>query len=93
MIGSITPDAINPWLILIASTLTGGVAVVTLAYGKIIKAKLDGDTLEAIYAANNRAIAAGQTPPYPAFLPKGAFTVTTTTTVDLKPTPPGIGEP
>lgn len=89
--GAITPDLINPWLILIASTVTGAVAVGTLAYAKIQRTRLDGGTLEAIYAANDRAIGNDRPVPYPAFLPKGAITVTTTTTVDVaSPKPPEI---
>lgn len=88
VIANITPDAVNPWLILIASSITGLVAVGTLAYSRIIRVKLDGETLEEIYKANNEAIRAGHTIPFPNFLPKGAITVTTKTTIDVQAKPP-----
>ena len=95
LVGTLTPDLINPWLILIASTVTGGTAVGLLAYSRIQRARLEGETLEAIYAANNIAIRAGKVPPWPAFLPKGALTatVTTTTVVDVNPSKPPMTEP
>lgn len=88
LFGNITPDVVNPWLILIASTITGGVAVWTLAYSRIVKARLEGSTLEEIYAANNRAVRANQPVPFPTFMPRGSVTVTTKTTVDVQAKPP-----
>lgn len=88
LIGAITPDMVNPWLILIASTIVGAAGVWTVVYARIHRARLDGETIEAIYAANNRAIRDGKPIPFPAFLPAGAIPVTATTVVDAAPAKP-----
>ena len=72
MLGDIQPSVVQGWVLMVAAAIGGIVSVGTLAYARWIQAKLDGDTREAMTAANIRAINAGATTmPFPMFMPKG----------------------
>ncbi len=72
LLGAITPDGVNQWILLLISTITGGTAVGCLAYARIVAARQDGETLEVCHELNRREMMAGRPPRFPHLIPKAA---------------------
>jgi hypothetical protein len=69
LLGSIGPSDIQSWLMVFVGIVGGGLGMGSAIYLRILKAKMDGEQIQAIYADNISQIKAGLPVRYPQFLP------------------------
>lgn len=70
VMGAITAEGVNSYLGMAGAMILTAVGIAIAVWHSIQKARLDGQTLADITAANRKAIRAGHEPPFPAYLPK-----------------------
>ena len=75
LLGSIGPSDIQSWLLLFVGMVGGGVSVASVVYLRILKVKMDGEQIQAIYDDNIGQIKKGLPVRYPQFLPSPTIKV------------------
>lgn len=68
--GVVTPDVVQQWVLMAFGLVLAGAGFGSAIYMRLTKAKLEGQTLEVIFRANQEAFLAGKPLPSPEFWPK-----------------------